>query len=66
MESFWSRMKAELQNHQLFDDLRQARSVIYRWFHLFYNHQRLHSGINYMTPVEFEPQLQTQSIDRPN
>lgn len=66
MESFWSRMKAELHQHKLFDDLRQARSVVYRWVHLFYNHQRLHSGINYMTPVEFERQLQTQSTGRPD
>ncbi|MBI2795021.1 MAG: IS3 family transposase [Ignavibacteria bacterium] len=64
MESVWSRMKAELHDHKLFDDLRQAGSVVYRWVHLFYNHQRLHSGINYMTPTEFEHQLLTQSNER--
>lgn len=58
IESFWSRMMAELHNHKLFADLRQARSIVYRWVRFFYNHQRLHSGINYMTPVEFERQLQ--------
>ncbi|MFN6113149.1 MAG: integrase core domain-containing protein, partial [Bacteroidota bacterium] len=54
MESFWARMKIEIRAEMMFDDLRHARSVVYRWVHLFYNRKRLHSGIGHLTPVEFE------------
>ncbi|MBN9400655.1 MAG: IS3 family transposase ['Candidatus Kapabacteria' thiocyanatum] len=60
MESFWARMKTELGRPLLFDDLRDARSTVYRWTHLFYNRQRIHSSINNMTPVQFEQQLFSQ------
>jgi transposase InsO family protein len=64
MESFWARMKTEIRAEMMFDDLRHARSVVYRWVHLFYNRKRLHSGIGHLTPVEFEEQLSSQSTDR--
>ncbi len=64
MESFWARMKTELRHEMLFDDLRHARSTVYRWVHLFYNRQRLHSGIGHMTPVQFEERLSLQPTDR--
>lgn len=63
MESFWARMKTELGGPLLFDDLRDARSSVYRWVHLFYNRRRLHSGINHMTPVQFEQHLFSQRED---
>lgn len=37
MELFWARMKTELGHPLLFDDLRDARSIVYRWMHLYYN-----------------------------
>lgn len=64
MESFWARMKTEIRAEMIFEDLRHARSVVYRWVHLFYNRKRLHSGIGHLTPVEFEEQLSSQSTDR--
>jgi len=64
MESFWARMKTEPGRPLLFDDLRDARSTVYRWVHLFYNRLRLHSGIGLMTPVQFEQQLAVQPNDR--
>ncbi|MBK7186259.1 MAG: IS3 family transposase [Ignavibacteria bacterium] len=65
MESFWARMKTELKHEMLFDDLRHARGCVYRWTHLFYNRQRLHSGINHLTPVQFEEELISQQRDQP-
>ena len=65
MESFWARMKTELKQEMIFDDLRHARTAIMQWVHLFYNRQRLHSGINNMTPLQFEQQLFSQQRDQP-
>lgn len=64
MESFWSRMKHELRHDMRFDDLRQARTAVYRWVHLFYNRKRMHSALNYMTPVDFEEQHLRKHSDR--
>lgn len=64
MESFWARMKTELGRPLLFDDLRHARNEVYRWTHVFYNRQRIHSSINYMTPVQFEQHLFSQHRDQ--
>ena len=64
MESFWSRMKEELRDQMLFDDLRHARSIVYKWVHLFYNRKRMHSSLNFMSPVEFEEHNQQQLTDR--
>jgi transposase InsO family protein len=64
MESFWSRMKEELRSQMIFDDLRHARSVVYNWVYLFYNRKRMHSSLNYKTPVEFENYLKQQLIDQ--
>lgn len=64
MESFWSRMKHELRHDMLFDDLRQARTAVYRWVHLFYNRKRMHSALDYMTPVAFEEQHLSKHSDR--
>jgi transposase InsO family protein len=64
MESFWARMKTELRHEMLFDDLRHARTAVYRWVHLFYNRKRLHSGIGNLTPIEFEERLSSLTNDR--
>lgn len=64
MESFWARMKTEIGHPLLFDDMEEARSVIYQWVHVYYNRQRIHSGIGYMTPVAFEQQLFSHHRDR--
>jgi transposase InsO family protein len=54
MESFWACIKTELRNEMLFDDLRHARTAVYRWMHLFHNRKRLHSGFGNLTLIEFE------------
>jgi putative transposase len=54
IESFWSTLKAELIHRRSFNDLPQARSVIFEYIEIFYNRQRLHSALGYKTPVEYE------------
>jgi putative transposase len=54
IESFWSTLKTELIHRQPFQDLPEAKSAIFEYIEIFYNRQRLHSALDYKTPVEFE------------
>ncbi len=54
MESFFHSLKAELIRGRTFSTLQELRYALNSYINKFYNHQRLHSGINYNTPVEYE------------
>lgn len=54
MESFFHSLKVEEVHHRDFRTRAQARSVLFDYIELFYNRQRLHSSIGYLSPVEFE------------
>ena len=56
MESFWSTLKTELVHQRRFDDIHQARLAIFDYIELFYNRKRLHSALNYNSPLDFESQ----------
>jgi putative transposase len=54
MESFWSTLKLELVYRQDFNTHRQARAQIFDYIETFYNRQRIHSALNFSSPVDFE------------
>jgi putative transposase len=54
MESFWSTLKLELIYRSEFQTRDQARRAIFDFIEAFYNHCRLHSSLNYLSPVDFE------------
>jgi putative transposase len=56
MESFWSTLKHELVYRSHFRTRAQARSAIFDYIEVFYNRCRLHSSLNYRSPVDFETQ----------
>lgn len=56
MEAFWSTLKSELIHQHSFQDLAQARLAIFEYIEVFYNRQRLHSALDYRSPVDFEQQ----------
>jgi len=56
MESFWSTLKLELVYRRLFDTRVQARTEIFDYIESFYNRQRAHSSLNFLSPVDFELQ----------
>jgi transposase InsO family protein len=60
-ESFFSRFKAELIEGGTFEDVEQARSEIFSYIEGYYNRVRLHSGLGYKSPVEYEMELQTKN-----
>jgi putative transposase len=53
-ESFFKTLKNELWGHKAFATREIARMAIFEYIEVFYNRQRLHSGLGYLTPVEFE------------
>ena len=54
MESFWSTLKWELVYRREFATHHQARSAIFDFIECFYNPKRLHSALNFRSPVDFE------------
>lgn len=60
-ESFFSRFKAELMEGGVFEGLEQARSEIFSYIEGYYNRVRLHSGLGYLSPLEFEMKLKIKN-----
>jgi len=57
MESFWSTLKSELVHRSTFTDLPQAARAINDYIQNFYNPKRLHSALDFNSPVDFEQLL---------
>jgi transposase InsO family protein len=53
-EAFFARLKNELMDGKAFAGRRAAQSAIFEYMEVFYNRQRLHSSLGYLTPVEYE------------
>lgn len=53
MESFFHTLKAEVVHQQLIQNEVEAVALTGHYVH-FYNHERLHSGLGYSSPVEYE------------
>ena len=56
MESFFSTLKTECVTGIFLTHV-QARSVIFEYMEVWYNRQRLHSTLGYLSPVDFEQQF---------
>lgn len=54
MESFWSTLKLELLHRSDFQSRNQASLAIFDYIETFYNRKRIHSALNYRSPVDFE------------
>ncbi len=54
MESFFSRFKAEMLEGGAFRTAEDARSEIFEYIEMYYNTQRLHSSIGYLSPNDLE------------
>lgn len=53
MESFFHSLKTEMIYFNHFSTLEEATAYINSYIY-FYNHKRIHSGLDYQTPVEFD------------
>jgi putative transposase len=52
-ETLFGSLKVERLYGERFVSIRQAKDAVLRWL-LWYNRQRMHSTLNYVSPVEFE------------
>ena len=53
-ESFFGSLKNELVYHEDYKTRAEARQSIFEYIEIFYNRQRRHAFLNYMSPVEYE------------
>jgi len=53
-ESFFGTLKNELVYHEDYKTRAQARQSIFEYIEVFYNRQRRHAFLNYVTPIEYE------------
>lgn len=54
MESFFATLKKELVHHQHYETRDQARHSLFEYIEVFYNRVRLHSALDYQSPLQFE------------
>ena len=55
-ESFFSNLKCELVHHCDFHTREAARAAIFDYIEVFYNRQRRHQTLGYLSPMQFEQQ----------
>ncbi len=53
-ESFFHTLKTELVHHEHYRTRDEARASVFDYIEAFYNRHRLHSTLDYMSPVDFE------------
>jgi putative transposase len=53
-ESFFHTLKTELVNHEHYRTRDEARASVFNYIEEFYNRQRIHSTLGYLSPVDFE------------
>jgi putative transposase len=61
-ESFFATLRAELVDHESYDSARAAERSIGDYIENFYNVERLHSHLDYVSPIEFELKMQVAAI----
>jgi len=54
MESFFASLKKELVHDAKFATRAEARAAIFEYIEIFYNRQRRHSSLGYVSPAEYE------------
>jgi transposase InsO family protein len=54
-ESFFGTLKREIE-YSIFNKLKEAKEYLFDYLEIFYNRQRMHSKLGYVSPVKFEEQ----------
>ena len=62
MESFFSRLKVELIYAENYKHVETARSGIFEYIEGFYNRNRRHSAIGYVSTHDYEQQFEQLTV----
>lgn len=62
MESFFGSLKEECVGNQLYSSHEQVRQALFEYLEMYYNRQRRHSTLGYVSPVVYE-QMGKQSVE---
>jgi len=62
MESFFHTLKTEMVYFMNFKHLPEAVAYIMDYIH-FYNHERIHSGLGYLTPNHVANSVEWQGVN---
>ena len=54
IESFFGTLKVEFSDRQKFKSKQEAKTAIFEYMEVFYNRQRLHLSLGYVSPENFE------------
>ena len=54
MESFFGTLKEECVEHQTYQTRAEARTSVFEYIQVFYNRQRKHSSLGYVSPITYE------------
>jgi len=57
VESFFGTLKREFAHEQRWETPAQARLALFEWIEVFYNRQRRHSSLGYLSPETFEARI---------
>jgi len=58
MESFFASLKKELVHQRDYHTRAEARQSLFEYIEVFYNQERLHSALGYVSPNEYERQFE--------
>lgn len=61
VESFFASLKTELVADARWATRAEAKSAVVAWIEGWYNRERMHSTLGYVSPVEFEQQIATDT-----
>ncbi len=53
-ESFFATLECELIDRRCWRSKAEARTALFTWIESWYNPRRLHSALNYESPINFE------------
>ena len=67
MESFFGTLKEECVERQTYQTRAEARSSVFEYIEVFYNRQRRHSSLGYVSPSIYEQtggEIKAERLDK--
>jgi len=57
IESFWATLKKECGDQKIFSSRDEAKMAIFEFIEVYYNRQRIHISLVYISPIKYELQV---------